>query len=149
MREVKKEIEALEMIYQNILMIKDSHIRVIKDNKLDENLKNDIKDVIFKYNKIIQSIRGMLKTRNKEVKDLSIAQKMATYMSIKINLNKECKSKDIASMLIQDINFTSDEIKKIVNEYSKISKTIINLSGRIIISNNNCINKLKKYVSWL
>lgn len=147
MREIKMEIEILELLYQNILMIKESITNVIKTQKIDENLNNDLKDCLLIYRKLIQAIIGMLKTRNKEVKDLSIGEKMATYMSIKINLGKCNNSKVIAKMIIQDISFISTQIKESISEYSKISKTIINLSNRIILANDKCTQTLKKYVN--
>ena len=89
----------------------------------------------------------MLKTRNKETKNLSVGEKMATYMSIKINLGKSNDTSDIAKLIIQDISFISTQIKESISEYAKISKTIINLSNRIILANDNCIQTLKKYVN--
>lgn len=147
MREVKMEIEILELLYQNILMIKESIINVIKTQNIDDDLNNDLKEVLFIYRRIIQAIIGMLKTRNKEVKKLSVGEKMATYMSIKINLGKSNNSKDIAKLIIQDISFISTQIKESISEYARISKTIINLSNRIILANNKCTQMLKKYVN--
>lgn len=146
MREIKMEIEILDLLYQNILMIKESITNVIKTQKIDENLNNDLKDCLLIYRKLIQAIIGMLKTRNKEVKDLSIGEKMATYMSIKINLGKSNNSRDIAKLIIHDISFISTQIKESLNEYSKISKTIINLSNRIILTNETCIKNLEKFI---
>lgn len=147
MREVKMEIEILELLYQNILMIKESIINVIKTQNIDDNLNNDLKEILLIYRRIIQAIIGMLKTRNKEVKKLSVGEKMATYMSIKINLGKSNNSNDIAKLIIQDISFISTQIKESISEYARISKTIINLSNRIILANEKCIEKLKKYVN--
>lgn len=147
MREVKMEIEILELLYQNILMIKESIINVIKTQNIDDNLNNDLKEILFIYRRIIQAIIGMLKTRNKEVKKLSVGEKMATYMSIKINLGKSNNSNDIAKLIIQDISFISTQIKESISEYARISKTIINLSNRIILANDKCTQMLKKYVN--
>ena len=147
MREIKIEIEILELLYQNILMIKESITNVIKTQKIDEILNNDLKECLFIYRRLIQAITGMLKTRNKETKNLSVGEKMATYMSIKINLGKSNDTSDIAKLIIQDISFISTQIKESISEYAKISKTIINLSNRIILANDNCIQTLKKYVN--
>ena len=147
MREIKMEIEILELLYQNILMIKESITNVIKTQKIDEILNNDLKECLFIYRRLIQAITGMLKTRKKEVKNLSVGEKMATYMSIKINLGKSNDTSDIAKLIIQDISFISTQIKESISEYAKISKTIINLSNRIILANDNCIQTLKKYVN--
>ena len=146
MKEVKKEVEVLELIYQNILMLKESVISVLKIKVLDEFLVNDLKEILIIYKKIMQAVSGMLKTRNKDVKILGVGEKFVNYVGIKINLNNTNDEKDIAGTLIHDINFRTNNIIKAVKEYSKISKTIINLVNRITISCQKCNKKLEKYV---
>ena len=146
MKEVKKEVEVLELIYQNILMLKESVISVLKIKVLDEFLVNDLKEILIIYKKIMQAVSGMLKTRNKDVKILGVGEKFVNYVGIKINLNNINDEKDIAGTLIHDINFRTNNIIKAVKEYSKISKTIINLVNRITISCQKCNKKLEKYV---
>ena len=146
MKEVKKEVEVLELIYQNILMLKESVISVLKIKVLDELFVNDLKEILIIYKKIMQAVSGMLKTRNKDVKILGVGEKFVNYVGIKINLNNTNDEKDIAGTLIHDINFRTNNIMKAVKEYSKISKTIINLVNRITLSCQKCNKKLEKYV---
>lgn len=146
MKEIKKEVEVLEVIYQNILMLKESIISILKIKVLDELFVNDLKEILIIYKKIMQAVSGMLKTRNKDVKILGVGEKFVNYVGIKINLNNTNDEKDIAGTLIHDINFRTNNIMKAVKEYSKISKTIINLVNRITISCQKCNKKLEKYV---
>ena len=146
MKEVKKEVEGLEVIYQNILMLKESIISVFKIKVLDEIFVNDLKEILIIYKKIMQAVSGMLKTRNKDVKILGVGEKFVNYVGIKINLNNTNDEKDIARTLTYDINFRTNNIMKAVKEYSKISKTIINLVNRITLSCQKCNKKLEKYV---
>lgn len=146
MKEIKKEVEVLEVIYQNILMLKESIISILKIKVLDEFFVNDLKEILIIYKKIMQAVSGMLKTRNKDVKILGVGEKFVNYVGIKINLNNTNDEKDIAGTLIHDINFRTNNIMKAVKEYSKISKTIINLVNRITISCQKCNKKLEKYV---
>ena len=146
MKEVKKEVEVLEVIYQNILMLKESIISVFKIKVLDEIFVNDLKEILIIYKKIMQAVSGMLKTRNKDVKILGVGEKFVNYVGIKINLNNTNDEKDIAGTLIHDINYRTNNIMKAVKEYSKISKTIINLVNRITLSCQKCNKKLEKYV---
>lgn len=147
MREVKIEIEVLEMLHKNLLVIKESIIRVIKIKNIDGNLNDDLKTIMLIYKNLIQATGEMLKRRKKEVNNLSVAEKMATYMSIKFNLNKESEFKDIAGMVIQDIKLSSLEIQRIIDEYTKISKTIVNLSNRVFLTNEKCVKILEKYTN--
>ena len=146
MKEVKKEVEVLELIYQNILMLKESVISVLKIKVLDELFVNDLKEILIIYKKIMQAVSGMVKRRKKDVKILGVGEKFVNYFGIKINLNNTNDEKDIAGTLIHDINFRTNNIIKAVKEYSKISKTIINLVNRITISCQKCNKKLEKYV---
>jgi hypothetical protein len=147
MREVKIEIEVLEMLHKNLLVIKESIIRVIKIKNIDGILNDDLKTIMLIYKNLIQATGEMLKRRKKEVNNLSVGEKMATYMSVKFNLNKESEIKDIAGMVIQDIKLSSVEIQRIIDEYTKISKTIVNLSNRIFLTNEKCVKILEKYTN--
>lgn len=142
MREIKIEIEVLEMLYRNIIMIKDLITRVVKIQN-NEELNIILKDILLEYKKVSLAISSMLKTRNKSTKQITIAEKMVTYMSIKINLGNCSKIEDVANLIIQDINFVSEQITQNIKEYSKISKTIVNIYNRIIVINNKNIENLK------
>lgn len=146
MREVKIEIEVLEFLHKNLLVIKDAIFRIIKIQNIDENLMDDLRYMLGIYRNIIQAINSMLRRRKKDVNNLSVGEKMATYMSIKLNLSKSSEIKDVAGILIQDIKLSSNQIKNVIDEYTKISKTIINLSNRIFLTNENCIKMLEKYI---
>lgn len=146
LKEVKKEIELLEMIYQNILMIKNEISTIIKIEGVNSNLVLDLKNILGMYNKIIHAINGMLKNRKQDITSLGIGEKMINYMSIKLNITESSKTEDIANMIIQDITVKTDSLKKILSEYSLPGKTIINLSNRIFFSNEKSCEMLKKYI---
>lgn len=143
MREIKLELEVLDRIYQNLLMIKETIIRIKKIHENNNMLGESVKEILFIYQNLIQSVIGMMNNRKKKVKGLGLGEKIATYISIKINL-KECKNiNDILNIVIQDIIIRNEDIEKIKKEYPQISKTIINLCNRIEIANSKCINILK------
>ncbi len=143
MREIKLELEVLDRIYQNLLMIKETIIRIKKIHENNNMLGESVKEILSIYKNLIQSVIGMMNNRKKKVKGLGLGEKIATYISIKINL-KECKNiNDILNIVIQDIIIRNEDIEKIKKEYPQISKTIINLCNRIEIANSKCINILK------
>lgn len=134
------------MIYQNILMIKNEIITVIKIEGINSSLVLDLKNILGIYNKIIHAINGMLKNRKQDISSLGIGEKMMNYMSIKLNITKLSKTNDIANMIIQDITIKSDSLKKTLSEYPSLGKTIINLSNRIFLSNEKSCEILQKHV---
>lgn len=143
MREIKLELELLDRIYQDLLMIKETIIRIKKIQENNDTLEKSLKEILVIYQNLIQSVIGMMNNRKKNVKGLGLGEKIATYMSIKINL-KECKNiNDILNIVIQDIIIRNEDIEKIKKEYPRISKTIINLCNRIEIANAKCIKILK------
>lgn len=145
MKEKKIELEILERIYQNLIMIKEAILRVIKIQNINENLNIFLKDILKIYQKLIYSVIGMIKNRNrnKEEEKIGVISKMTTYMSVKINLKKCNNIKDILEMVKQDILIRNEEINTIIKDYNKISKTILNLCNRINIENVKCIKKLE------
>lgn len=140
------EVEVLERIYENLLMIKETIVRVIKIQDIDKELNICLKDILNSYQRLIYSVIGMIKNRNrnKEEKDIGLANKMATYMSVKINLKKCDNINQVLNIVKQDILIRNEEIKDIIKEYTKISKTIINLCDRIDGVNKKCIETIER-----
>lgn len=137
------DIEFLEYIYQNTKMEIESIARILKIKKNDI-LNSILKEQLYEYNKIANSAMNMLKRRNREIKDIGIMSKIATYMSIKINSKKDNPQKDIIDMLIKEKTIQVDQIKKHMEEYRIKCKTVINLANRLIHLEENHVNILKK-----
>lgn len=138
------DIEFLEYIYQNTKMEIESIARILKIRKKNDILNSILKEQLYEYNKIANSAMNMLKRRNREIKDIGIMSKIATYMSIKINSKKDNPQKDIIEMLIKEKTIQVDQIKKHMEEYRIKCKTVINLANRLIHLEENHVNILKK-----
>lgn len=141
---MKEEIEFLEYVYKNAKMGVESIARLIQERKKDDKIDKVLKEQIHDYNNIAISAKNMLKRRDKEVKDLSLMSKIATYMSIKINLSKEDGDKEAVDMMIKGSKMGIEQIKKHLKELNVKSKTILNLAYRLINIEENNIDKLKK-----
>ena len=76
----KIEVEVLDIIYENLLMIRETIVRVIKIQDIDKELNICLKDILNLYQRLIYSVIGMIKNRNrnKEEKNISLANKIAT-----------------------------------------------------------------------
>ena len=74
----KIEVEVLDIIYENLLMIRETIVRVIKIQDIDKELNICLKDILNLYQRLIYSVIGMIKNRNrnKEEKNISLANKM-------------------------------------------------------------------------
>lgn len=141
---MKDEIEFLEYIYQNAKMGIESIGRLIKAREKDDKINKILKEQLHDYNNIAISAKGMLKRRNKDVKDVSLMSKIATYMTIKINLSKKDGDKEAVDMMIKGSEMGIEQIKKHLNEYKHLNKTVVNLANRLLNIEENNIQKLKK-----
>lgn len=108
-----------------------------------ENVNIIIKEQLYNYRKIASSAKTMLERRNKKVKEISIFSKMMKHMSVKINITVESDAKDIINILIQESKINIDEIIKNSKEAKIKSKSIRNLSDRLVMYEQEFISKLK------
>ena len=144
----KIEVEVLDIIYENLLMIRETIVRVIKIQDIDKELNICLKDILNLYQRLIYSVIGMIKNRNsnKEEKNISLANKIATYMSVKINLKICDNINQVLYIVKHDILIRNEEINNAIKGYTKISKTIINLCNRIDSVNKKCIETIERGV---
>lgn len=141
---MNEEIEFLEYIYQNAKMGVESIGRLIKSRNKDDKLDKVFKEQLHDYNKIANSARGMLKRRHKETKELGVMSKIATYMTIKMNLSKENPDKEAVDMVLKGSRMGIDQITKNLEQYRIKSKTVINLANRLLMMEEKNISKLSK-----
>ena len=84
------------------------------------------KEQLNDYKKIANSAKAMIERRKKKVKELDVISKVATYMSVKMNLAKDDGPKEVANMLIKGSNMGITQIKKHLEEYKLKNKNVIN-----------------------
>ena len=141
---MNEEVEFLEYIYQNAKMGIESIGRLIKSRKKDDELDKIFKEQLNDYNKVANSARGMLKRRGKETKEIGVMSKIATYMTIKMNLSKENPDKEAVDMVMKGSRMGIDQINKHLQEYRIKSKTVMNIANRLIAIEQNNLLKLSK-----
>ena len=141
---MNEEVEFLEYIYQNAKMGIESIGRLIKSRNKDDKLDEIFKEQLHDYNKVANSARGMLKRRNKETKEIGVMSKIATYMTIKMNLSKENPDKEAVDMVMKGSRMGIDQINKHLQEYRIKSKTVMNIANRLIAIEQNNLLKLSK-----
>ena len=141
---MNEEVEFLEYIYQNAKMGIESIGRLIKSRNKDDKLDEIFKEQLNDYNKIANSARGMLKRRNRKTKEIGVMSKIATYMTIKMNLSKENPDKEAIDMVMKGSRMGIDQINKHLQEYKIKSKSVMNIANRLISIEQNNLLKLSK-----
>ena len=70
--------------------------------------------------------------------------KIATYMTIKMNLSKENPDKEAVDMVMKGSRMGIAQINKHLQEYRIKSKTVMNIANRLIAIEQNNLLKLSK-----
>lgn len=141
---MEKEIEFLEYIYNLIKIEKATISRIIKlRNKTDE-LSHILRRQIERYNRFLVAIKNMLERRKKKSKDLNILEKMASYAGAKSVLSKDNSLKDVLNILTKRYQISAEDVKQKREELKISSKTILNLSDRLMEFQKNSIEDIRK-----
>ena len=143
---MSEEIEFLDYIYQNAKMGKESIGRLLKTRNKKDEIEDVAKEQLNDYKKIANSAKAMIERRKKKVKELDVISKVATYMSVKMNLAKDDGPKEVANMLIKGSNMGITQIKKHLEEYKLKNKNVINLTNRLLTIEEKNIENLKKFI---
>lgn len=141
---MSEEIEFLDYIYQNAKMGQESIGRLLKTRNKKDEIEDVAKEQLNDYKKIANSAKAMIERRKKKVKELDVISKVATYMSVKMNLAKDDGPKEVANMLIKGSNMGITQIKKHLEEYKLKNKNVINLANRLLTIEEKNIENLKK-----
>ena len=142
------DVSFLEYIYEKAkveqeLFGKTLNMIIELNNDVLEGIISLIKNKLYNYRKIAASAKTMLERRDKEVKEISIFSKIMKHMSVKINLTNESDLQEFLNILIQESKINIDEIQKSSKEAKIKSKSIMNLSERFLMYEQDFINNLK------
>lgn len=143
---MNEEIEFLDYIYQNAKMGQESIGRLLKTRNKKDEIESVAREQLNDYRKISNSAKGMIERRKKKVKELDVLSKVATYMSVKMNLAKDDSPRETATMLIKGSNMGITQIKKHLEEYNLKNKNVINLANRLLAIEERNIENLKKFI---
>ena len=145
MGKIDDEFEYLEYEYKN-LQINIQNVKQIIN--ITKNLNDKIIDIlklkVEEYRKCMTSIKKMLERRKKKIEEPGLFNKVATSMSVKLNIKEDEEKNNLIDIIIQGCNFNINSLNKKFDEVNITSKTIIKLKNRIINIEENCIDSLKK-----
>ncbi|MEG2348639.1 MAG: hypothetical protein RSB67_03225 [Clostridia bacterium] len=145
--EKKDEIDILEYIYQIAKMNQENVGRILNLRCIEDQIEVLLKEKLNSYKKIAYSARSMLIRRKRKVKDITIATKMATYLSVKKELLKDSSSKKIIQLLYEASIVSKEELNRYMSFVQINSKTILNICNRLLSYENNNILGYKKILN--
>lgn len=138
------DFEFLEFIHNNARVGQETIARIIKTRDVKDDFEIVLREIIQNYKRIGLSAQNMIERRKKEIKELSIISRVATYMAIKSNLDGNSTREEIVKMIKQNLCGDIEEIEKRKSDYKIKSKTILNLADRFIEAERENIEKIKK-----
>lgn len=140
---MKDNIEFLNYIYENARMGVIS-INDLLDYVEDSLFKELLNKELTEYEEVCdEAIKLFTKFKSIE-KDLSSLTKVMTYMAIK--MSKKTSLNKFAKMMIEGSNKGIIAITEKINEYPNAEEKIIKLAYKLLKTEQNNINELKKYL---
>lgn len=133
--------EILNYIHQNAQMGIETLpelINISTDNEFIEELRSQF----IEYKKIFDESTKMLGM----AKSIPKMAKFTSYIMIKMELLMDKSPCHIAEMLIKGSVMGIIEIEKNFNDYKDADKEILNLANRLLQTEKNNIENLKKYL---
>ena len=109
-----------------------------------EDFKKLLNHELEEYELICDDTIKLFIKYKKEEKDVSKMAKIMTYMSVKTS--KKDNVNKFAKMMIEGSNKGIIEINEKLNYYKGVSPKIIDLANRLLETEQNNINELKKYL---
>ncbi len=141
-----KEAELLNYIYQNAQMGVDT-LKQIVDIAEDRTFKNELKSELEEYESILQEAKNLFEEIDEQVKDVSLLDKIETYITINIKTLKDKSNQHIAEMLIIGSNMGVVNAIKNINRYKdSVDGKLIALMERLLDTEENNVKELKKYL---
>lgn len=133
--------EILNYIHQNAQMGIETLPELIKistDNEFIEELRSEFTE----YKKIFDETTKLLG----ESKSIPKITKFTSYIMIKMEVLMDKSPSHIAEMLIKGSVMGIIEIEKNFNDYKNANKEILDLANKLLQTEKNNIENLKKYL---
>ncbi|MFV0518876.1 MAG: hypothetical protein ACK5LY_01255 [Lachnospirales bacterium] len=141
-----KEVEFLNYIYQNAKMGTDT-LKQIVDISEDRTFRNELKSELEEYENIVKEAIELFEKLEVKEKEISLFDKIETYVTINLKTIKDKSNQNIAEMLIIGSNMGIINSIKNINKYKDcIEKEILTLAEKLLDTEENNIKELKKYL---
>lgn len=142
---MNKDLEFLNYISQNAKMGMETLTVIIKHIEGDE-FKGILEKQLDEYKEIYNRCEELFDRVNKESKDRGTLEKIATYMTTKIEIKKDDSDSHIAEVIIKSKTVGITDLTKAINKYSDASSSVMALAKKLIKIEESDIDKLKPYL---
>jgi len=137
--------ELLNYIHQNAQMGKSTISRLAEMTD-DIDFRKTLENQIVEYQDIYNQAEEKLKKENKEPKGLDPSRKIESYMMLKLSTLADKSTSHLAEMMIQGSNMGIIDITKNLKKYNEADKDILELGTRLLRTEQNNINEMKKFL---
>ena len=140
--------ELLQCMYQDCYMATknlESLLDEIKDK--DNKIKNDVEDILKKYEIYLKDIKKHLKSNKIKPKKVSMFAVMGAKMKMRKDVKNDNSDSKISDIIIQGLVMGVIDINKRLDNYkNEVNKEIIELGNNLLKFQQISIDKLKTYL---
>lgn len=142
---MSEDLELLNFVYQNAKMGTssiDHLLPAIQDKKFESLVLEQRKD----YEKICKRVEKYLKKEKKKPEDLDLMAKVNSYIAVKMDTARDDHISHLAEMLIKGSNMGIIQIKKHMNQYSRVEKEVMAIANELLEREEKNLEELKPYL---
>lgn len=123
-----------------------SSIKEVLDNVKSKDLLALLSDSTREHELIIQDIKEYLSEISDDGKDPGPMAKMMSWAKINMKMAMEESDKTIASLMLDGCNMGIKQLNGYINEYTEADEKAVRLAKRLIKTEENLSDELKKYL---
>ena len=143
-----KGMELVEHVYKDSSMSVFSLKELLKEiKKKDNKIFTDVEHLISGYNRYVKDSSKILKKESGEFKTNNFFEKMMAKEGIKKEVKSDNSDASIADMLIKGISMGSLDMEKKIKKYEEVSeKSYLKLAHDYLNFSKDNMTALKKYL---
>ena len=139
------DLTILNEVHKGITMGMAS-LEVISDKTDDQNFKSDLSYQYNEYQNSLNDVNKKFKENGSIPDDVPINTKVMGWTGIQLNTIKDDSTSKLSEILIQGYDMGVIKGVKLLNQSPDASEPVKNIVNGFISLQENCINRLKKFL---
>ena len=139
------DLTILNEVHKGITMGMAS-LELISEKTEDQNFKNDLSYQYNEYQNSLNDVNEKFKENGEIPDDVPLNTKVMGWTGIQMNTLKNSSTSKLSEILIQGYDMGVVKGVKLLNESPDASEPVKNILNGFISLQENCINRLKKFL---
>lgn len=139
------DLTILNELHKGITMGMAS-LELISDKTQDQKFKNDLSYQYNQYQNSLNDVNTKFQEKGEIPDDVPINTKLMGWTGIQLNTISDTSTSKLSEILIQGYDMGVIKGVKLLNENPEASEPVKNILNGFVSMQENCINRLKKYL---